>query len=120
MSGAIVLRAEKSETIKAEWGSLTWYASGRLGNSERMTVGRCVIHPGAQNPRHSHPNCEEVLVVMQGTISHTIEGDKEVILQVGDTIRVPEDLPHRAVNLGTEDAILFIVFSSAYREAKGE
>ena len=120
MSRTIVVRAERSETIEAQWGGLTWYASGPLGNSQKMTVGKCVIHPGAQNPRHSHPNCEEVLVVMQGTISHTVEDDKDVILQVGDTIRIPEGLPHRALNIGTGDAVLFIVFSSAHRKTDNE
>ncbi len=63
--------------VEAPWGTLTWYAE--LGNSGDMTVGRCVIRPGAANPLHSHPNCSEVLVVMQGRIAHTADRGTTVI-----------------------------------------
>ena len=74
MDKARILRANECDTVEADWGCLTWYASGGLGNSSDMTVGKCVLRPGRENPLHSHPNCSEVLVVLQGQILHTIEG----------------------------------------------
>ena len=120
MSKAIVLRADQCESVRADWGELTWFASGKLGNSDEMTIGRCVIRPGQANPPHSHPNCSEVLVVMQGRIAHLIEEGREVEMGVGDTITVPPDLPHQARNIGDGDAVLSIAFSSADRQTKGE
>jgi len=114
-----VLPAAKRGKMEAEWGGLTWNASEALGNAKGLTVGQCLLLPGQQNPRHSHPNCEEVLVVMEGTISHTIE-DGEVMLRKGDTITVPEGIPHQATNVGEGNALLFIAFSSANRETQGE
>ncbi len=116
MGKATVLRDGECRNIEADWGNLTWWASSELGNSDDMTVGRCVIKPGASNPRHSHPNCYEVLVVEKGRIAHLIEDGKEVELGPGDVISVPQDLPHQARNIGDEDAVLFIVFSSGDRE----
>ena len=115
-----VLPASKRGKMEAQWGALTWNASAELGNTKELTVGQCLLHPGQKNPPHCHPNCEEVLVVMQGTISHTIEDGKEVTLQEGDTITIPEGIPHQACNIGEGDAILFIAFSSANRETQGE
>jgi len=115
-----VLHASKRGFIEAEWGKLTWNASAELGNAKELTVGQCLLHPGHQNPPHCHPNCEEVLVVMQGTISHTTEDGKEEPLQEGDTITIPQGLPHHARNIGDKDAILFITFSSAHRKTQGE
>ena len=120
MERATVLRAGGCEVVEADWGRLTWYASGRLGNSRDLTVGRCVIRPGAENPLHQHPNCSEVLVVLQGRVEHTIEGGACVTLGEGDVITLPVGLPHRAKNIGTEDAVLLIAFSSADRLTKGE
>jgi quercetin dioxygenase-like cupin family protein len=120
MDAARILRANECETVSADWGGLTWYASGPLGNSDDMTVGRCVIKPGCENPLHSHPNCSETLVVLCGRIAHVIEGGKEVEMEPGDVITLPVDLPHKARNIGDEDAVLMITFSSAHREAKGE
>ncbi len=120
MSKAVVRRADDCERVDADWGSLTWWASSELGNSEKMTVGRCVIKPGCANPLHSHPNCYEVIVVEKGRIAHLIEDGKEVELGPGDVISVPEELPHQARNIGDEDAVLFINFSSGVRKTKSE
>ena len=38
----------------------------------------------------------------------------------GDTVSIPAGVRHNARNIGTEDAVLAISFSSAYREAIGE
>ncbi len=115
-----ILRSGECETVEMEWGSLTWYANEELGNSDTITVGKCVIAPGRSNPPHSHPNCSEVLVVLRGRIAHTVEGGKEVELGEGDVISIPENVPHRARNIAEEDAVLLIAFSSAGRQTCGE
>jgi quercetin dioxygenase-like cupin family protein len=120
MVNASILKADKCEIVTAEWGTLTWFAGAKLQNSQDMTLGKCVIKPGCENPMHSHPNCSEILVVMQGTILHTIEDGKEVELKPGDTITLPPNLPHKARNTSDDDAVLLIAFSSADRQTKGE
>lgn len=120
MQKAIVIRGDDCEIMQADWGSLTWYASARLGNSQDMTVGKYVIRPGHENPLHSHPNCSEVLVVVRGRIKHRIEDEQEVELAPGDVITLPPDLPHNARNVSDEDAVLFIVFSSGNRQTREE
>jgi len=120
MQKAKVLRANEGEFKEFQWGTLTWYASAKQNNSTDMTIGRCVIKPGQENPLHSHPNCSEVLVVLQGTVMHTIENGEEVELNPGDTITLPADLPHKARNATNSDVVLFIAFSSADRETRGE
>ncbi|HUU59086.1 MAG TPA: cupin domain-containing protein [Phycisphaerae bacterium] len=120
MTTARILRASQCEKAEADWGSLTWYAGAKLGNCEEMTIGQCVIRPGQENPLHRHPNCSEVLVVLQGTVLHTIEEGKQVELGPGDTITLPPNLPHKARNVSDADAVLLIAFSSADRETKGE
>ena len=113
---ATVLKAADCEQVEASWGGLTWYAAGKLGNSEDMTVGLCRLKPGESNPLHYHPNCSETLVVWQGKIDHLIEDGKTVEMSEGDVITVPVNLTHRARNIGSEDALLFIAFSSPNRE----
>ncbi len=120
MEQITVLHAEKATVQEMDWGRLTWLASGALGNSGEMTVGRCEILPGCANPRHYHPNCEEVLHVLQGRIAHTGPEGTEVELREGDTITIPAGQVHNARNLGNTVAVLAITFSSPYRETIGE
>jgi quercetin dioxygenase-like cupin family protein len=106
--------------MQADWGDLTWWASRSQGNSGTMTVGRCRLKPGQANPRHRHPNCGEVLVVMRGRIAHTAAGGGTVELGPGDSVSIPRGIPHQARNVGAEMAELFIAFDSADRETIGE
>ena len=115
-----VLRAAQAQQVTADWGQLTWFASRQLGNTTELTVGRCVIRPGRQNPLHWHPNCSEILVVLQGTIMHAVENGREERMDVGDTITIPARLPHYARNIGTEDAVLMVVFPTADRRVENE
>lgn len=115
MSKAIILRAGEAAKVPMDSGALTWFASRQLGNSGAMTVGTATLPPGGENPRHFHPNCEEVLHVLRGTIIHMM-GDDEAELGPGDTITIPAGLIHNARNTGGTDALLLICFSSADRE----
>lgn len=118
MDKAIVTAAADTIVKDFDWGQLTWYTSGAQANTETMTIGRCVIRPGCENPAHGHPNCEEVLHVLQGEIVHTAEGQEDMRMGVGDTISIPPHIRHNARNVGTDDAVLFICFSSPDRRAE--
>jgi quercetin dioxygenase-like cupin family protein len=107
------------QVIDYPWGSLTWYVSGHLKTSTSMTVGQAVILPGHENPRHFHPNCDEVLHVSRGHILQTV-GDETFDMKEGDTINIPAGLLHSARDIGTDSAILSISFSSADRQQIGE
>jgi len=101
------------------WGKLEWFASRELGNSTSMTVGIATISPGKENPVHRHPNCDEILHVLQGQIMNRV-GDKEYEMHAGDTVTIPEGMPHNARNISKEDAVLSISYNSPDRIAIGE
>ena len=114
-----VLRANESSVEDFAWGRLYWFAGGKLGNSKTMTVGQCIIKPGFENPKHRHPNCEEVLHVFSGKIVHYI-GEKPFEMNPGDTITISPMSFHYAKNTGTVDAVLMISFSSPDRQSEKE
>ena len=114
-----LMTAERAVTEEQDWGRLVWMVSGRQGNSTEMTVGRCYIAPGQENPRHYHPNCDEVLHVLQGRIDHRLGGET-VPMGPGDTISIPTGTVHNARNTGAEPAVLMIAFSTPDRQVVGE
>lgn len=120
ISNVIVMSGGDYKVADFEWGRLTWFVSGELGNSKELTVGKCEIKPGFENPFHTHPNCSEVLHVLSGKIIHRIAGKEEVLMNEGDTISIPANIRHNAKNAGDTTAVLLICFSSAARETKGE
>jgi quercetin dioxygenase-like cupin family protein len=116
---AVVTRSSDNKVVEFPWGQLTWHASGELGNSDTLTVGHAIVRPGEQNPRHYHPNCDEVLHVLKGRILHSM-GDRTVEMVEGDTVSIPTGELHNARNIGSEDAVLAISFSSADRKVVNE
>jgi quercetin dioxygenase-like cupin family protein len=114
-----LIRPESYEVETTEFGRLVWMVSKRLDNSDTMTVGQCHITPGRANPRHYHPNCDEILHVLQGEIEHTL-GDEVFRMAAGDTVSIPAHTYHNARNVGTVDAVLQIAFSAADRQTVGE
>ena len=115
----VVLPRAQALVEPQPWGKLEWFASRALGNSTSMTVGLATISVGKANPLHRHPNCDEVLHVIQGRIIHRV-GDKEYEMQAGDTVTIPENTWHNARNIGSEDAVLSISFSTPDRISLGE
>lgn len=119
VTAAVVTRPRDDKVVEFPWGRLTWHVSGELGNSDTLTVGQAIIRPGQQNPRHYHPNCDEVLHVLRGRIRHSM-GGQIVEMQAGDTVSIPTGVIHNAVNIGDEDAVLAISFSTADRKVVNE
>ncbi len=101
--------------INEDWGSLTWFAGKALGNSQGLTFGRVVIEPGKANPRHAHPNCDEVLYLLSGRLEHSV-GDEKVMVTPGDTLIVRAGCAHNAVNVGDVDADMIVAYSSGDRQ----
>jgi len=105
--------------IAEEWGSLCWLASQAIGNAEGLTLGRVIIKTGQCNPRHRHPNCEEVLYLLHGKLEHSV-GDDTVVMEAGDTLAVEAGVAHNAVSVGDEDADMIVAYSSGDRQFEPE
>jgi quercetin dioxygenase-like cupin family protein len=115
-----VIRKDGPEVIETSWGSLQWLVCGKNGTSKNMTLGRVTFKPCQANPPHSHPNCEEILYVVEGKIEHTLPEGGTTILSAGDSIVLPPGSKHFAKNIGNEEAVVIVTFNSADRKTVGE
>jgi quercetin dioxygenase-like cupin family protein len=113
---AIAVHGQDLEPLEFRWGSITFFASESVGPAPEHSVGRCEILPGAALPKHYHPNCSEIVHVLEGCIEHTIEGEETALFNVGDTVIVPRGMVHQARNPGEATAVLMITFSAVRRE----
>lgn len=112
-----VCKASDAERADFPWGGLRWSASSKVGNSTTMTFGRATLAVGSASPRHRHPNCDEILHLLSGSVEHTLEKER-FILEAGDTISIPAGLWHNAIVLGDASAEMVICFSSADRQTE--
>ncbi len=108
----------KNSAIPVEqlpWGTLQWLCNDRLSPGAAQTFGISEILPGEKNPLHYHPNCEELLYVLQGTGRHAFD-DAMVDLKPGSLLRIPMGVRHNVINTGADPLRCVIVFSTGDRQ----
>src|SRR5262250_3090163 len=60
------------------------------------------LAPGMAVPRHTHTREDEVYFVLAGELQATV-GEEIFVLQPGDTLLAPRDVPHALRNSGTSE-----------------
>ena len=66
-TGKIVIMNERdAPATPFPWGEIRWLYHRHLAADAEMTFGVVTIRRGERNPMHSHPNCEELLYLLQG------------------------------------------------------
>jgi quercetin dioxygenase-like cupin family protein len=110
-----VQRFNSTKEVKYPWGWIRWMMNAELDPGSAQTFGVVEIAAGQRNPLHKHPNCEEILYLLSGTLDHLV-GNQHVILHAGDVIRVPRDTPHQGINIGAEPARALISYDSGTRQ----
>ena len=68
--------------------------------SQRITITRVVIEPGAVNPPHKHETSEQVWVALQGSGRLLLAGGEELSIEQGDVVRFEEGDIHGFKNTG--------------------
>ncbi len=76
-------------------------------HSEKMTIARVYLTKGSMVPRHSHPN-EQVCVLEAGKLKF-IGDDSEFIIEAGEALQVPPNMPHAVEAL--EDSTGYDLFA---------
>jgi len=110
----LLLKKTDMQTDIFPWGRLEWYARKNLNGTD-ITLGFCYINPKMENAMHFHPNCDEVLYVVKGAITHRLNGE-ETAMSEGDSLFIPQDTVHNAFNTGDTEAVLSIAFTAGNRE----
>jgi quercetin dioxygenase-like cupin family protein len=104
------------ETTDFEWGSIGWTA--RPANVPECT-GMCALDvtllPGEGHDFHTHPDQQEFIYLISGSVEQWIEGDK-MRLNAGDACFVPMNTVHASfVDAdATEPARIVVVLSPSH------
>ena len=88
--------------------------------SQRVTITRVTVAPGAKSPRHAHANAEQVWIVLRGHGSLLVADDATTAIGEGDVVRFAEGDVHGFANTSSADFVYLSVtspplnFRSAY------
>ncbi len=107
--------AEEIKREEQDWGIFAPVTSPADGAERLMTV-EGTFFPGKGHDFHRHPNQEEVIYVLEGSIEQWIEREHR-LLGPGDGVLIPPGAVHASFNVGDARARIVAVLSPCVGEA---
>lgn len=110
--GALVLRRANAKLLSSNQGQFTSRALFPFDSERKVEFYELRLAPLHRENADAHaPGTRENLVVARGTVEVISGSERPVTLSEGDAILFEADVPHSYRNLGTEEAVLFLVMS---------
>jgi len=113
MSGQFVTAAD-AQREQLSWGSLGWMSRPAIGAKD-LTVIEVTLDPDGGHNFHKHPDQEEVIYVIDGTVEQWLEQEKR-ILRAGDAVFIPADVVHASFNSTNTVAKMLAILSPCVGE----
>ena len=114
MQGKFVIAADTPEEA-LDWGRLRWLSHPPSTSAEQLTVIDVSLDPGKGHDFHKHPDQEEVLVVVAGTVEQWVDQEKR-LLGPGDAAFIPADMVHASFNAGGDRAKIIAILGPCVGE----
>ena len=115
MVGKFVI-ARDVEPEVLDWGQLRWLSNPPTTNAKDLTVIDVTLALGKGHNFHKHPDQEEVIYVVSGTVEQWVGREKRV-LGPGDSAFLPADTVHASFNVGDTEAKLVAILGPCVGES---
>lgn len=112
--GRFVIRAETPEET-LDWGFLRWTSHPPSTGAKQLTVIDVTLAPGKGHDFHKHPDQEEVLVVVAGTVEQWV-GEEKRVIGPGDGAFLPPGAVHASFNAGDDEARILAILGPCVGE----
>jgi quercetin dioxygenase-like cupin family protein len=107
--------ASETEYTALDWGRVGAHCSPSRTGAKQLTILDARFYPGKGHDFHKHPNQEEVIMVISGTIEQWVETEKR-ILGPGDSVFIPPNTVHASFNIGDGEANIIAMFGPSIGE----
>jgi quercetin dioxygenase-like cupin family protein len=115
MAGRFV-RSGEVRRDRLEWGVLGWLSAPPDTGASQLTVLEVELKPGFGHNFHRHPDQEEVIYVVHGTVEQWLEQENRV-LSPGDSVFIPANVVHASFNLAETPATLMAILGPCVSES---
>ena len=108
MKGKLILASEVEHHQWPGMGDLGLIS--RSSGSKALLFGNLVFAPGDGFNFHHHPNQEEVIYLIEGSLEAWIGQEKRTVSR-GDTVYLPAGTVHACFNLSDQEARMFVILT---------
>jgi len=95
--------ASETEAEILDWGRLRWLCNPPSTGAKDLTVIDVTLLPGKGHNFHKHPDQEEVILCIAGSVEQWVDREKR-ILAPGDSAFIPAGVVHASFNAGGAEA----------------
>lgn len=107
--------APRSERQIFEWGWVRWIHDERDFEGSTLLLGHVTFLPYKGEKEHSHTGDEQILYIISGKGSHTIDGIR-YDLNAGETHHIAPYVTHSVVNESSQPLEMIIVYHTNKRD----
>lgn len=107
--------AKDTELDLLDWGRSRWLCNPANTGAEHLIVIDVTLYPGKGHNFHRHPDQEEAIYVIAGTVEQWVAREKRM-LGPGDSAFIPVDVVHASFGASPTDARLLAVFGPCVGE----
>jgi len=103
-----------AEALKEDYKGRTnyWLARPEIADAKDLQLCRAVLPAGEGHDFHTHPELEEIIYVLEGTVEQWVETEKRM-LQPGEVAHIPRGIVHATFNPTDRDAVILAILSPA-------
>jgi quercetin dioxygenase-like cupin family protein len=87
-----------------------WYFKDGLGDSDSLVLVRARIEQGSGHPFHSHPEMDEIIYVLEGSMEQWIEKERRMV-GPGDSVYLPRGVIHGCYNVSESDCVFLAILT---------
>lgn len=109
MNGKFIASTEV-EREQLGWGTTGWLSRPQTTGAKDIVAMEVSLLPGNGHDFHKHPEQEEIIYVIEGSVEQWLE-DKKQTLNAGDAVFIPADIVHASFNVASQPAKLFVTLS---------
>lgn len=95
-----------------DWGEIAWVCRPASTSSKNLAVLDVTITPQHGHNFHTHPDQDEVIYLVSGSVEQWIEQEKRVLIP-GDSVFIPANMVHASFTLGDQDAHILAIMGPA-------
>jgi len=112
MCGLCFVTDKEIEVEELPWGPHEWLSRPGLTDAEKLLVVRVKMPAGKAHEFHRHPECEEVLYILEGQAEQWV-GEKKQILKAGEVAHIPTNVVHGTYNISDSVCVFLAILSPA-------
>jgi quercetin dioxygenase-like cupin family protein len=98
-----------------DWGTIGWRARPANTGCRTFVVMDVALEPGFGHDFHKHPDQDEMIIVLAGSVVQWIEQRHET-LSAGDSVYLDAGVVHASFNEGGETARLQVILAPSVGE----